>query len=85
MPKALEEFARVLVPGGVLYLSLKEGQGQKWSTATEGEPGSRLFTLWKSTALDPLIEAAVFRLVHSTVETSAEGTVWLARFAIRSS
>ncbi|MGB3716424.1 MAG: class I SAM-dependent methyltransferase [Candidatus Promineifilaceae bacterium] len=85
MPKALEEFARVMVPGGVLYLSVKEGQGHQWSTGTDGEPGPRLFTLWKSSALDPLIETAGFRLVHSTAETSEEGTVWLARFAIRSS
>lgn len=85
MAEALEEFARVVVPGGVLYLSVKEGVGQRWSAATDGDPGRRLFTLWKSSALDPLIRTAGFQLVHSTAETSAEGTGWLARFAIRSS
>jgi ubiquinone/menaquinone biosynthesis C-methylase UbiE len=84
MPNALNEFARVLVPGGLLYLSVKEGTGQKWSTATGGQPGPRLFTYWQSSTLDGLIEAAGFRLVHSSAETSSEGTTWLARFALGS-
>ena len=84
MPKALDEFYRVLVPGGVLYLSVKRGKGQKWSTASDGKPGARLFTLWEPAVVDGLIEGAGFQIIHSTSEISQEETTWLARFAIRS-
>jgi len=83
LPKALGEFGRVLVPDGVLYLSVKEGKGQEWSAGPYGESNRRLFTLWNSDDLDRQIESAGFRLVKSTAETSSLGTLWLARFAIR--
>ena len=83
VPSALEEFARVLVQNGLLYLSVKEGDGHIWSNVPDWANARRFFTLWKPNDLDRLIQDAGFRILHSTTESWTGETVWLNRFAAR--
>jgi ubiquinone/menaquinone biosynthesis C-methylase UbiE len=83
MPLALEEFARVLVQNGLLYLSVKEGDGHRWSNASYGGNARRFFTLWKPSDLDRLIQDAGFRILYSTMESWTGESVWITRFAAK--
>lgn len=63
-----EELADVLVrarravrPGGWLAVTLKEGDGEGWSTAKLGLP--RFFTYWRAPALRAALEAAGWEVV----------------------
>ena len=83
MPFALKELSRVLVRNGLLYLSVKEGDGHRWSNAPYGGNARRFFTLWKPSDLDRLIQDAGFRILDSTMESWTGESPWLARFAAR--
>jgi ubiquinone/menaquinone biosynthesis C-methylase UbiE len=82
-PRALEEFARVLVQSGLLYLSVKEGDGHHWSSEPYGGKTRRFFTLWKSSELDPVIQNAGFEILESSEESWTGDSIWLTRFAAR--
>lgn len=57
LPSVLERLAAATRRGGVLALSLKEGDGEGWSTSgLVGAP--RHFVYWRAEALRPLVEAA---------------------------
>ena len=57
LPLALAELARVLQPGGALFLGMKRGKGEGW-TNTGG--GRRFFTYVETDELIELVEAQGF-------------------------
>lgn len=59
-PETLREFRRVLRPGGVLYLSVKRGEGEMESDAYEGD--SRRFTLYRREELRGMVAGAGFEV-----------------------
>jgi SAM-dependent methyltransferase len=75
----LLEFHRVLRPGGILYLSLKLGSGEKWMPSAYGRPLPRFFTFWQPGTLDPLLEAAAFRIIDGW-EAPGQRDTWLVRY-----
>jgi SAM-dependent methyltransferase len=71
-PATLAEFARVLAPGGVLVLSVKEGEGQMSGDGYEGD--ERTFTLYRPDELRATV--ADVGLTTTWTETNDDG--WLA-------
>jgi ubiquinone/menaquinone biosynthesis C-methylase UbiE len=82
-PRALKEFARVLITSGVLYISVKMGAGQRWSSTNDNKLATRLFTLWQPGELDKLLITTGFQIIHASTETAENGTVWLSRFSLK--
>ena len=58
--KVLQEAGRLLVPGGVLYVSVKQGEGEEWET----REGPRLFVYYRPDELTALIEQAGMQITE---------------------
>lgn len=78
---ALQRFAHFLLPGGLLYLSLKLGSGDGWSQDLYGKP--RYFSYWQPAEIDSLLKTAGFRIVDGWQGDGVEDQ-WLIRFARKS-
>ncbi|GJM40812.1 MAG: tellurite resistance [Ardenticatenaceae bacterium] len=77
----MQQFCRILKPNGVLYLSVKEGEGDKWVPTTKyGHNSARFFTFWQPETLDTLLEAAAFEIIESWIEEGKTDR-WLVRYA----
>ncbi len=77
----MQGFWRVLKPGGLLYLSVKLGQGAKWVHADKYEHDlERFFTFWQPETIDPLLETAAFQIIVRSQETGHHDE-WLVRMA----
>jgi ubiquinone/menaquinone biosynthesis C-methylase UbiE len=76
----LHEFHRVLQPGGILYLSVKLGDGAAWVTNPYDPAHQRFFTYWQPETLDILLETAAFHIVAGWLETGQRDT-WVVRYA----
>jgi len=77
VPATLKRFAAALLPGGLLYLSLKIGKGDGWDYKLYDSP--RHFTYWRPEELDPLLEAVGLQQIDGW---NADGEIghWLIRF-----
>ncbi len=71
-PGVLAEVRRVLKPGGVLYLSLKEGKGEVW----EQREGMRFFTFFGVEETRTLLKDAGFTLLEEWIEQTPRVT-WI--------
>jgi len=74
----LLEFRRVLRPGGLLFIAVKEGAGEGWMEK-EGRP--RFFALYTEDELGGLIESCGFRILDVIGEKKK--SMWLNFFAIK--
>ncbi|RYC10787.1 class I SAM-dependent methyltransferase [Nocardioides zhouii] len=83
LPVVLRRLAGVTQPGGVLRISVKEGDGDGWSThGTVRNP--RHFTYWRAAALEEVVAGAGWSAVP--VRSGLEGTqgeTWLELSAAR--
>lgn len=76
MPGALAALRRVMVPGGLLYLGMKRGEGAGWELAPTLAAAPRYFVYYQPEELAALVRAAGFRLA-----ALEEGAAWLNVFA----
>jgi SAM-dependent methyltransferase len=81
VPGTLAEFIRVLRPGGVLHLSVAEGDGESWESH-QYDKWPRWFTLYRPQPLRRLLVQAGFSI--QKVRQQRLGRDWLVVEAIRS-
>jgi ubiquinone/menaquinone biosynthesis C-methylase UbiE len=79
VPATLDKFYRVLKPGGVLYLSVKLGEGEAWVDNAYGHDASRFFTFWQPKHLDTLLSTARFTNIDGWTDRTTD-THWVVRF-----
>jgi SAM-dependent methyltransferase len=82
LPVVLRRLAAVTRPGGALHLTLKEGDGARWSV--HGHVGApRYFTFWREEPLREHLEAAGWVVDDVLRGESERNETWLAVFATR--
>ena len=69
-----------MVPSGVLYLSLKRGDGEGWEQASYGPEAPRFFSYYREHELDDALHAAGFTIVAAETNVTPRET-WLVRIA----
>jgi SAM-dependent methyltransferase len=74
---ALEEFHRLLRPGGSIYLSVKSGDSSGWSPCVSGQ---RWYAYWSAHEIDLALKSSGFVIRYRDETTHAEN-VWLSRIA----
>jgi SAM-dependent methyltransferase len=77
---ALEGIARALVPGGVLFISVKDGEGERCDTSAYGDGVPRWFTYWSGEGIDAALRRAGFEIVDSVTGLGPK-EVWHVRLA----
>lgn len=84
-PATLAEFARVLKPGGAMYLGVKSGRGERDAYPLAGAP--RYFVFWDETDLDAALCASGFRIVRAWASAPEQGATradpWINRVVLR--
>jgi len=80
---ALRGIAELLAPGGVLFISLKDGAGEKWDTTSYGPDGPRWYTYWSARAVDEALIAAGFEILEAQWHAGSKDD-WHFRIAGRS-
>jgi ubiquinone/menaquinone biosynthesis C-methylase UbiE len=72
LPTTLTELCRLLRwPGGVLYVALKGGQGERWVAGSSGE--RYFFAYYQPAEVETLLDAAGFQVVESWVTPDQAG------------
>jgi SAM-dependent methyltransferase len=78
-PDVLAEFRRALRPGGILYIGVKQGDGERWIEHPAG--ARRFFAFYQPPELDKLLVTAGFRVREAWVDADTLGREpWLGRF-----
>lgn len=82
LPTVLARLARATRDGGVLRLSVKEGDGEGWSThGSIGVP--RMFTYWRRGPLESVLQDAGWDVDHVEQADGLRGERWLVVVAYR--
>jgi ubiquinone/menaquinone biosynthesis C-methylase UbiE len=76
VPQVLREFAQVLRPEGMLYVSVQRGEGEGWKRSVYEEGDERWFAFWGEEELNRVLETAGFQIVGSWASSR-----WLSRCA----
>jgi ubiquinone/menaquinone biosynthesis C-methylase UbiE len=71
---ALSEVARVMSPGGSLFLSVAAGNGAEWRTTASGR---RWFYYYEKTELEHIVSGVQLRILWSRVEPGVAHGRWI--------
>jgi SAM-dependent methyltransferase len=74
--QTLQGFYRTLKSGGILYVSVQKGAGEKWRLGAYGEPVSRWFTYWQAEDLKKAVANVGFEILDICMNEQ-----WLKCFA----
>ncbi len=78
-PALLAQLARLLKPDGRLYLSVKAGQGEAWTTFSYGQAEPRFFVYWQPAELDALLTDHGFDVIAGDALESPPSEAWINR------
>lgn len=78
--RALRDFRRLLLPGGVLFAAVKAGEGSEWRSSAYGSDAPRFYTYWQPDALDAALARTGFQ-IERRWQNGGDGTTWLNRLA----
>ncbi|HLC66261.1 MAG TPA: methyltransferase domain-containing protein [Candidatus Nanoarchaeia archaeon] len=70
LPKILLECNRILVKRGILYISVKLGEGEHW--IDHPKDGKRFFALYREQELWKCVQKANFTIIHTQQGTKAD-------------
>ncbi|HET6939953.1 MAG TPA: class I SAM-dependent methyltransferase [Nocardioides sp.] len=82
LPTVLTNLAEATRAGGALGMSLKEGDGEAWSTHGNVR-APRLFTFWREAPLRAVLGQAGWRIEELTHGVGKNGQPWLVTRAVR--
>lgn len=82
LPAVLRRLAAVTRPAGLLRLSVKEGDGEGWSTHGS-VPTPRRFVYWREQSLRDVLTAAGWDVVEIDRGDGLRGESWLGILALR--
>jgi ubiquinone/menaquinone biosynthesis C-methylase UbiE len=74
--KTLSEFYRVLKPAGILYLAVKEGEGENIIESRNLENSPKYVVFYKKEELEEFLKEANFKIIESTISES-DNNVWI--------
>jgi ubiquinone/menaquinone biosynthesis C-methylase UbiE len=74
---ALNQMQQVLVPGGILYLSLLEGQDETWKEESRFAGVKRFFAHYTSEEFETLLAQANFSLIEYSRDMADSAHTWL--------
>lgn len=77
----LEGFARILKAGGLLFISVKEGDGEGLVETPEYPGRKRFFAFWKESELENLLNLCGFNIQKTIVKKKKY--LWLSFFATK--
>ncbi len=82
MPAVLTECSRVLRPHGVLYVTVREGDRERWE---DGPYGRRFFAYWRLEDLSSLLVRVGFAVEQTWVQADVGGRSyrWVTALARR--
>jgi 2-polyprenyl-3-methyl-5-hydroxy-6-metoxy-1,4-benzoquinol methylase len=83
LPTVLANLAGATRPGGALGMSLKEGDGEEWSTHGHVR-APRRFVYWREEPLRAVLESAGWRVQELDHHVTGNGQPWLVIRAVRS-
>lgn len=80
VPAVLSELHRVLLPHGVMCLSVKEGDREEWTQQSYGEAEPRFFAYWQGEALDAVLQESGFDVIAGWFnESGVSSGRWVVR------
>jgi SAM-dependent methyltransferase len=82
LPQVLRRLADTTKPGGVLFVSVKEGDGSDWSVHGN-VTAPRFFTYWREDPLRSVVEASGWRVDDVVRDVGHHGEGWLHVTAVR--
>lgn len=80
VPTALSEFYRILRSGEILFVSVKEGEGERMVPDKGGE---RFFNFFKEADFKELVANVGFKVSHSELTVGLAGTRWVCIYALK--
>jgi SAM-dependent methyltransferase len=82
LPRVLSRLADATEPGGVLFVGVKEGDGEGWSL--HGNVSApRFFTYWREEPLRSALTGAGWRVTSAERDVGSRGEGWLLVAALR--
>lgn len=80
IPKVLKEFKRVLKPDGIVFIAVKEGEGEKIIKKPKYNHEPIYMVFFNQQELEEFLTDAGFEIAHS-ITSKDENTTWIEIFA----
>ena len=78
--KLIKNLSNALKKGGIIYLAVKEGEGEKIISKEEYDNIPRTYVFYKKEELENLLKENGFKIIESNLSND-EGTNWIETFA----